>query len=184
MHDAEVTIVRQVPLFAPANPRHPNQNDFIEFLATDLMSLGAGSDKRRTSKDGQKLNERWSKLAKCDVKMAVMFTSAMSASSSATSQPSRLRPIGGRKTADAATCTRYIQRNKHTVAAGSSPLFACAETRAKCSITSALAKYISVTHSKAIHPHASNRLFYIGNIGSPGRNRTCIYRLGGGYSIR
>jgi len=109
-----------------------------------------------------------------------MFTSAMSASSSATSQPSRLRPIGGRKTADAATCTRYIQRNKHTVAAGSSPLFACAETRAKCSITSALAKYISVTHSKAIHPHASNRLFYIGNIGSPGRNRTCIYRLGAG----
>ena len=111
MHDAEVTIIRQAPLFAPANPRHPNQNDFIEFLAADLMSLGAGSDKRRTSKDGQKLNERWSKLAKCDVKMAVMFTSAMSASSSATSQPSRLRPIGGRKTADATT--RKPTTHKH-----------------------------------------------------------------------
>ena len=69
-HDVEVTFIRQKSLFTHANAKNPNLYDFVEFLATDHESSGRGWDKWLTTKDGQKLGQRWSKLAKCDVKMA------------------------------------------------------------------------------------------------------------------
>ena len=69
-HDVETTFIRQTSLFTHANAYKPNPYDFVEFLTTDHKSAGRGWDKWLTTKDGQKLGQRWSKLAKCDVKMA------------------------------------------------------------------------------------------------------------------
>ncbi len=69
-HDVEVTFIRQVPLFGHATARNPNPYDFVEYLASDHVTSGRGWDKWLTTKDGQKLGDRWAKLAQCDVKMA------------------------------------------------------------------------------------------------------------------
>jgi len=69
-HDTEVTFIRQQSLFSHANASNPNPYDFVEFLATDHRSAGKAWDKWLTTKDGQKLGEKWSKLATCHVKMA------------------------------------------------------------------------------------------------------------------
>lgn len=72
-HEVEVTFVRQVPLFTHDNLSKPNPYDFVEFLATSFETQGKGWDKWLNTPDGQKLNERWQKLAHCDVKMANEF---------------------------------------------------------------------------------------------------------------
>ena len=69
-HDVETTFIRQNSLFTHANAYKPTPYDFVEFLTTDHKSAGRGWDKWLTTKDGQKLGQRWSELAECDVKMA------------------------------------------------------------------------------------------------------------------
>ena len=44
-HQAEVTFVRQVPLFTHSNANNPNSYDFVEFLATDHANTGVGWEK-------------------------------------------------------------------------------------------------------------------------------------------
>ena len=60
-HDVEVTFIRQVPLFGHATARNPNPYDFVEYLASYHVTSGRGWDKWLTTKDGQKLGERWAK---------------------------------------------------------------------------------------------------------------------------
>ncbi len=72
-HDVEVTFVRQVPLFSHANSSNPWGYDFVEFLASSYEDSGKSWDKWLGTPDGQKLNETWQSIAKCDVKMASLF---------------------------------------------------------------------------------------------------------------
>lgn len=69
-HDVEVTFVRQLPFLTHATATNPYPYDFIEFLGTNHANSGKGWDKWMSTKDGQKLNERWQSLAQCNVKMA------------------------------------------------------------------------------------------------------------------
>ena len=72
-HDAEVTFVRQIPLFTHSNSDNPWGYDFVEFLVSSHSDSGKAWDKWLTTPDGQKLNATWQSLAKCDVKMGSVF---------------------------------------------------------------------------------------------------------------
>lgn len=73
-NDVEVTFIRQTPYLTHANPENPSNYDFVEFLASDYETSGKSWDLWMSTAEGQKLNAKWQSLAKCDVKMASIFT--------------------------------------------------------------------------------------------------------------
>ena len=73
-NDVEVTMIRSSSLFTHRNDGSEPKYDFAEFLATDPANLGTGWDKWLSTKEGQRLGERWQELAQCDVKLATART--------------------------------------------------------------------------------------------------------------
>ena len=71
-NDVAVTFIRHTPLFTSANASNPGY-DFIEYLISDHETSGSSWSKWMTTKDGQKLNERWQDIATCYVKMGVLY---------------------------------------------------------------------------------------------------------------
>tara|TARA_B100000214_G_scaffold320111_1_gene255136 strand:- start:1469 stop:2242 length:774 start_codon:yes stop_codon:yes gene_type:complete len=68
-HDVELAFARQTPLY-PHNSWFEAGYDFMEVLFSTHAVSGKGWDKWLGTSDGQKLNERWQKLADCRVKQA------------------------------------------------------------------------------------------------------------------
>ena len=70
-NDVETYFARQTALYAH-NSFIDAGYDFVEFLNTSHINSGKGWDKWLGTKSGQKLNEKWQKLANCKVKMAAI----------------------------------------------------------------------------------------------------------------
>ena len=68
-HDVELYFARQTPLY-PHNSWFDSGYDFMELLYSTHAVSGRGWDKWLGTSDGQKLNERWQKMAECRVKQA------------------------------------------------------------------------------------------------------------------
>ena len=72
-HDVELYFARQTPLY-PHNSWFDSGYDFMELLYSTHAVSGRGWDKGLGTSDGQKLNERWQKMAECRVKQAASLT--------------------------------------------------------------------------------------------------------------
>ena len=70
-NDVETYFARQTALY-PHNSFIDAGYDFVELLNTSHVNSGKGWDKWLGTKSGQKLNEKWQKLANCKVKMAAI----------------------------------------------------------------------------------------------------------------
>ena len=70
-NDVETYFARQTALY-PHNSFIDAGYDFVELLNTSHINSGRGWDKWLGTKSGQKLNEKWQKLANCKVKMAAI----------------------------------------------------------------------------------------------------------------
>ena len=70
-NDVEVFFARQTPLY-PQNSFIRSGYDFVELLNTSHVNSGRGWDKWLGTRSGQKLNEKWQKLANCEVKMSAV----------------------------------------------------------------------------------------------------------------
>ena len=70
-NDVEVFFARQTPLY-PQNSFIRAGYDFVELLNTSHINAGKGWDKWLGTKSGQKLNEKWQKLASCAVKISAV----------------------------------------------------------------------------------------------------------------
>ena len=68
-HDVELFFARQTALY-PHNSWFEAGYDFMELLLSSHAMSGKGWDKWLGTSDGQKLNERWQKMAECRVKQA------------------------------------------------------------------------------------------------------------------
>ncbi len=66
-HDVELFFARQTPLY-PQDSWFDAGYDFMELLWSTHSVSGKGWDKWLGTSDGQKLNEKWQKLADCRVK--------------------------------------------------------------------------------------------------------------------
>jgi hypothetical protein len=70
-NDVETYFARQTALY-PHNSFIDAGYDFVELLNTSHINSGRGWDKWLGTSSGQKLNEKWQKLANCKVKMAAI----------------------------------------------------------------------------------------------------------------
>ena len=73
-HDVETTVIRANNFISHDNPDNRSNTDFIEFLVSDHETSAKGWELWLSTPDGQKLNDEWQSIAKCDLKMATVYT--------------------------------------------------------------------------------------------------------------
>tara|TARA_A100001011_G_scaffold382184_1_gene451593 strand:+ start:324 stop:1172 length:849 start_codon:yes stop_codon:yes gene_type:complete len=72
-NNVDLTFVRQVPLYSHADANNPMKYDFMDYLASDYQTAGQSWNKWLGTTEGKKLNERWSEIATCYVKMSTLY---------------------------------------------------------------------------------------------------------------
>ena len=74
VNDVEVTVVRTMPLITHDNPDSRSNMQFVEHLVSDHATSGKAWDLWVSTPEGQKLNEEWQSIARCDLKMSTLRT--------------------------------------------------------------------------------------------------------------
>ena len=70
----ETTVIRAYPFISHDNPDNRSNTEFVEFLVSDHKTSAKGWQLWLNTPEGKKLNTEWQSIAKCDLKMATVYT--------------------------------------------------------------------------------------------------------------